>query len=406
MEYRKITYKMYPNKQQKECLLSTLGIHQRMYNKALEERINLYREQNKSLSFADQCKILTTWRHIDPDLKKLNAQSLQVTLKRLDLAFKAFFRRVSANEKAGFPRFKSFDRFSGWGYKTHGDGWRLLTNDAMQHGQLRLSGIGFIRIRGKARIVGIPKTAEILHKSGEWFVSVTIACVPKRECGTKAIGIDWGVETFLVLHDHQSKTDHVENPRHLKKMLPKLKKAQRAVSKKRKGSHNRKKSVQVLVKLHQKIANRRKDFHHKQAAIIVKENAFIACETLSVKSMTVRGKRYKSGLNREILSTAPSQFHAILKSKAEEAGAMWIEIPTKEVKPSQTCHGCGHQQKKMLSERWHLCDCGANCSRDENSARVILNWALKSVTGQELAEVRSHRGFVAVKHETPTIPLG
>src|SRR5580692_8019228 len=171
MQNRKITYRLYPNQQQAERLMELLGFHQRVYNTALEERIRVYREEGKSLSFADQCKILTQWRQKHISLKEINAQSLQVTLKRLDLAFQAFFRRIKAKEKAGFPRFKPLQRFSGWGYKTHGDGWRLLAGEGMKHGQLRLSGVGLIKIRGKAKTLGEPKTAEIIHKSGTWYVS-------------------------------------------------------------------------------------------------------------------------------------------------------------------------------------------------------------------------------------------
>jgi putative transposase len=403
---RKITYKLYPNQQQTKCLLELLASHQRVYNAALEERIRIYRATGKLLSFANQCKILTQWRHQIPSLKKINAQSLQVTLKRLDLAFQDFFRRVKTTEKSGFPRFKSLHRFPGWGYKTHGDGWRLLPGEGMQHGKLRLSGVGFIKMRGKARVLGEPKTAEILHKSGKWYISVTIECQPKRTCGTSATGMDWGVERFLVLHNNNHITHTIENPRHLKKMLPKVKSLQRSISKKKKGSKNRKKAVKILANEHLKITNRRKNFHHQIASQIVKENGLIAVEALSIKSMTANGGNRKKGLNREILSTAPTQFHALLKSKAEEAGAIWVEIPTKKVKPSQTCHRCSDQEKKTLSERWHSCDCGANCSRDENAARVILNWALNWASGQELAEVRSRSGFAALKHETSPIPQG
>lgn len=405
MMKRKITYRLYPNQEQTSHLLEMLCFHQRIYHAALEERIRVYREQGKSLSFADQCKALTLWRQTNADLKALNAQSLQVTLKRLDLAFQAFFRRLKAGEKPGFPRFKSLQRFSGWGYKTHGDGFRLINDDTMQHGRLRLSGVGLIKIRGKARTPGEVKTAEILHKAGKWYVSVTVECEPKRDCGKKAVGLDWGVEKFLVSHDSQEKTDSIENPRFIKKLLPQLKELQQSVSRKKKGTHNRKKTVHILSNLHAKIARSRQHFHHKLSASIVKENGFIATESLSVKSMTAKGSAKKKGLNREILSTAPTQFHSLLKSKAEEAGAMWIEIPTRKIKPSQTCHRCLAQVKKTLSERWHHCDCGASCDRDENAARVILNWALSWASGQELAEVRSRSCFTALKHETHTIPL-
>jgi putative transposase len=402
---RKITYRLYPNQQQTARLFELLGFHQRVYNAALEERIRVYREQGKSLAFADQCKALTVWRQKDSGLKEINAQSLQVTLKRLDLAFQAFFRRVKAGEKPGFPRFKSLQRFSGWGYKTHGDGFRLINDETMKHGELRLSGVGHIKIRGKARTPGEVKTSEILHKAGKWYASVTVECEPKRCCGKKAIGLDWGLEKFLVSHDSQAKTNSIENPRFIKKLLPKLKELQQSISRKKKGSCNRKKAVHVLSNLHAKIARHRRHFHHELASQIVKENGVIATEALSVKAMTAKGSANKKGLNREILSTAPTQFHSLLKSKAEEAGAMWIEIPTREVKPSQTCHRCRSQIKKTLFERWHHCDCGASCDRDENAARVILIWALNWASGQELAEVRSRSCFTALKHETHTIPL-
>src|SRR5205814_2322840 len=119
----------------------------------------------------------------------------QVTLKRVDRAFQNFFRRVRAGQsKPGFPRFKSFARFSGWGYKTHGDGWRLFTNERMKHGRLRLAGIGELKIRGQARSAGTPKTCEIMHKGECWYASITIACQPQREAGRLASGLDWGVE--------------------------------------------------------------------------------------------------------------------------------------------------------------------------------------------------------------------
>lgn len=401
---RKVTYRLYPSKKQAECLLILLEHHQRVYNAALEERIRCYREQHTALTFADQCKALTRWRQKYSCLREINAQSLQVTLKRLDLAYQSFFRRVKAGETPGFPRFKSISHFSGWGYKTHGDGWRLLPGEKMQHGRIRLSGVGLIAVRGQARAVGNPKTCEIMHKSGKWYASITVECEARRSAGTKAVGMDWGLEKFVVLHDSKGSTKQIDNPRHLKSMLSTLKTLQKSVSrKKNKVSKTRKKAISILARQHIKIANRRKNFHHQLAAKIVQEHGLIAVESLSIKNMTAKGGSYKKGLNREILSAAPSQFHSLLKSKAEEAGAIWIEIPTKKVKPSQTCYQCGMQLKKTLQERWHACECGASCDRDENAARVILNWALKWASGQELAEVRSRGGFTTLSHETPAI---
>ncbi len=180
---------------------------------------------------------------------------------------------------------------------------------------------------------------------------------------------------------------------------------QQAVSrKKNKRSNNRRKAVALLSAESRRIANCRKDFLHQTSADLVKQYGLIATEQLNVKNMTAAGGEYKKGLNRSILDTAPSTFINLLKTKAEEAGSLWVEVPTRQAKPSQTCHRCGIQRKKLLSERKHQCDCGASCSRDENAARVMLNWALfGNATGQELSEVGSGCSLAAKRHETPPI---
>ena len=167
---RKVTFKLYPSKTQEALLLDMKGLHQRLYNAALEQRIDAYKRCGVSLPFSKQCKELTTLRRVDPVYSSLNAQSCQVTLKRLELAFQSFFRRLKAGIKAGFPRFKSFRRFTGWGYKAHGDGFRVFSEG--HHGTIRLSGIGTLKMRGKARQWGEVKTCEILHKQGDWYATI------------------------------------------------------------------------------------------------------------------------------------------------------------------------------------------------------------------------------------------
>ena len=390
MALRKVTFRMYPNAVQTERLEELLGLHQRVYNTALEERIAAYKERGQSLDFSAQCKALTLWRKQCRALNEVNAQSLQVTLKRLDLAYQGFFRRIKAGETAGFPRFKSIQRFSGWGYKTHGDGWRLHAGNTMQHGHVRLSGVGMVRLRGKARTPGAPKTAEVQHKNGLWYLSVTLECEPERQGGTQAMGMDWGLETFATCVDAEGKTHPVANPRFMDKaQRQKLKLLQQAVSRKtNKRSNRRRKAVKLLSTECRKIASRRKEFLHQTSAQLVAQYGLIATEGLNVKAMTASGGEYKKGLNRSILDTAPSTFLNLIKTKAEEAGSLWVEVPTRQVKPSQTCHRCGVQRKKLLSERRHVCECGADCGRDENAARVMLNWALTG-HGQELADAVS-----------------
>ena len=218
--------------------------------------------------------------------------------------------------------------------------------------------------------------------------------------------MDWGLETFATVCSGENDTLSVANPRFLDKpQRQKLKLLQQAVSrKKNKRTNNRRKAVAKLLTESRRIANCRKDFLHKITANLVKQYGLIATEQVNVKNMTASGGEYKKALNRNILDTAPSTFLNLLKTKAEEAGSMWVEVPTSQVKPSQTCHRCGIQRKKLLSERTHRCGCGASCSRDENAVRVMLNWALTgNVTGQELSEVGSRCCLPVLNHETPPI---
>jgi putative transposase len=171
------------------------------------------------VSFAGQCREVTQLRALMPEYEALNAQSLQVTLKRLDLAYAAFFRRVEAGEEpVGFPRFKSYERYKGWGYKTHGDGWKLIGQTStgkskLKHGLLNLSGIGRIKLRGSGRTAGEPKTCEIVHKQGRWYASVTVAWFPKREHGSQGLAFDWGVSTFATLALDDGTHEEIPNPR-------------------------------------------------------------------------------------------------------------------------------------------------------------------------------------------------
>ena len=170
---RKVRYRLYPSRSQEAVLLDMLGLHQRLYNAALEQRIAAWRLRRRGVSFAGQCRDLTELRADDERYHGLNAQSAQVTLKRLDLGFKAFLARCKRGHTPGFPRFKSFERFSGFEYKTHGDGFRFTPGDGNRHGKLRLSGIGTLAVRGRARTPGEVVTCELQHKAGRWYAALS-----------------------------------------------------------------------------------------------------------------------------------------------------------------------------------------------------------------------------------------
>ena len=264
----------------------------------------------------------------------------------------------------------------------------------MQHGRLRLTGVGHVRIRGDARTVGEPKTCDILYRHGRWYASMVLECQPERSRGVDTIAFDWGVETFATIARVDSEPVEIPNPRFLGQSEAKLQTAYRARDGKKKCSRGWRLANKRVAQLHSKIARQRLDFHHKQAAQMVDGAAAIVTEVLQPANMVRRpkpkhdtttaeylpnGAAAKSGLNKAILDSAPAQFLGILRYKAAEAGVVYAEAPTRSLKPSQRCHACGAVVKKPLRERWHVCPCGASCGRDTNSALVLLAWGLEHV---------------------------
>ncbi|MHB8562875.1 MAG: RNA-guided endonuclease InsQ/TnpB family protein [Acidiferrobacteraceae bacterium] len=349
-----------------------------------------------------------------------------MTLKRLHLAFQHFFRRVKNGETPGFPRFKSFRRYPGWGYKTPGDGWKLHPGEDGAHGTLYLQGLGHVPMRGKARTAGAPVTCEIVHKAGKWYASVTLGLESlQRQCGIGMGAFDWGLKEFLTVATPQG-IETVANPRHLKNQLAELKRLGQEVSRKiRMAQHmsgrqrgfprsaHLRKAIQHLARLHAKVARQRTDFLHQTSAWLVKRFSAIGTEALAVKNMVHRGGAHKKGLNREIHAASPAAFLRMTRTKAEEAGSWYEEAPTREIKPTQRCHACWALpvEKKTRSERQHQCPhCSATCGRDENAARVLLRWlemrlAGVSGSGREPSEVWSGGSCAALKHETHAIAV-
>jgi putative transposase len=420
MQQRKATFKLYPSAGQAEGLQRLLRAHKDLWNAALEERIDAWRKARRSISYEDQCKALTQVRaELPEDWATMNCSSQQITLRRLDKAFKAFFARCARGQAPGFPRFKSLARMPGIGFKGHGDGWRFTPRLAAggrpddfgtvrwaKHGSLRLQGIGQIRCRGQARAGGVIKSCELLHRHGQWHVSLTLECADADVARTRhehhAIAADWGVETLLTIMRtdgaHGEVTESIDNPRWTKTAQARLVALDRAVSRKRRGSRNWRKACAARGRVKAKLARQRHEHQHQVSAALAARAALFATEKLTLKNLTAsargtvdapgRNVEQKAGLNREILDTAPAALLQKLAYKVRETGGLFLEAPTKLLKPSQTCPECKSQQRKLLRERWHCCHvCGHEEPRDAASARTVLRWALGTLqSGQELAE--------------------
>jgi putative transposase len=253
-------------------------------------------------------------------------------------------------------------------------------------------------MRGQAKYWGQPTTCTIVYRNGIWYASITVDVLEQvlkpQVLPTGAIGIDLGCKSALSITDG---TNHqqIDAPKFLRNAEHKIKKASK--EKRRKQSPNRtkktkasrrwKKAQSKVSKLIRKVANSRQDWVHQVAAEIVSGNSFVATEKLEVKNMTSiakKGKRkkQKAGLNKSILDVGFGMLKSTIKYKIEQIGGVFVEVPTKKVKPSQTCPKCGYQHKKTLDVRIHECFiCGYTQDRDIAAAEVMLYWAKGTLPG-------------------------
>ncbi|RYZ89108.1 MAG: transposase [Proteobacteria bacterium] len=183
----------------------------------------------------------------------------------------------------------------------------------------------------------------------EFLMPLLHASIPNelyfRESGNEALGIDWSTSHFLRIINEDQIPHVIENPRHLKARKYLLASRQRMLSRKKKGSKNRKKAWRKLASAFERLAWKREDFLHQMSASLIRKARLIAKESLNIKNMTAHGGAYKKGLNRSILDIAPSMFFRFLEYKAADAGILYIEVPTRKIKPSQTCSSCGKVEK-------------------------------------------------------------
>lgn len=389
---RSLSYKLYPSPAQARAMEDKRLILKDLWNAALEERIGAWR-RGVRVSRADQEKALKEIRRDLPDWHGVvHTHEAQGVLKRLDLAFQAFFRRVAAGQKPGFPRFRSADRFRGWSYKEHGNGFRVELGAGGRNGRIRLFGVGGMRIRGRARTPGRVLKADIVKTVRGWMLNLVVEteCAERAPAEGPAIGLDWGVSDFATIAVENGGHAAVPNPRHLAAETEDLKAESRKLSAaaraRRISGFALRKHRRDLARRHAKVAARRKDFLHKVTTRLAASHCMIVTEELTVRNMTAsargtvedpgRNVAQKAGLNRSILDTAPATFLNMLRYKAEEAGSEFLLAPTRKLKPSQRCPACGALQKKRLEERIHDCSCGCRMGRDEAAARVLLNFGL------------------------------
>ncbi len=358
-------YRINLNNEQEKQVNQMLGNARFVYNWALKTRIEAYQTDKTKISAFTLMTELTKLKK-QPEYDWLNlsvAQSLQQSIVNMEKAFTKFFR-----DKKGFPKFKCKHK------SKQVVGFPQNTKIDFEHNKVSIGKIGWIKARLSRSFEGTIKTSTIEKTaSGKYFISITVELPDvkvKQKPITKetAVGIDSGIKTFAVLSDG----NEIENPKHLKSSLKRLKVLQKRVSKKVKGSNNRKKAVKKLAILHEHIANQRLDFLHKQTTSIAKKYDTVVCENLNIAGMV---KNHK--LSQSIADLGLGRFYTLLQYKMTDRGGNYLEIGRFE--PSSRMCSCGVINKELtLKDReWTCKSCNTTHNRDLLAANNILKFGLQ-----------------------------
>jgi putative transposase len=384
-----------PTARQAVALGGMLRDHCSLYNGALQERRDAYRHTSKTtVRYGDQSVQLKEIRAFDPERQgRWSFSSQQATLRRLDKAFAAFFRRVKAGQTPGYPRFKGTGHFDTVTFPKDGDGCRWDSTPHDPNTRVRFQGIGHIRVHQHRPVRGRVKTISVKREGRRWYVVLSCDDVPTEplpDTGT-VIGIDMGVTHFLTTSDGE----HLANPRFLQAAADELAEAQRHLAtfpqRTRRRTKAHRAAARKVAKLHGKIRRQRLDHAHKTAYALVRDHDVIAHERLNTAGMTrtpkarpdpeqpgsflPNGAAAKAGLNRSILDAGWGVFLAILANKAESAGRTVLAVDPRNT--SRTCPACGHTAKENRAgqAKFQCTACGFAANADHVGATNVLNRA-------------------------------
>jgi putative transposase len=370
-------YKIQPTMQQERLLDRTLMLCRHIYNAALGERREAWRMRGVSVTYYQQKAELPGIKDAMPEYAEVHSQVLQDVVLRVDRAFAAYFRRVANGGKPGYPRFQGRTRFNSITYPQVGNGATL------DNGRLVLSKIGQLAVRWSRPLEGTPKTVTLSREADGWYVCFSCAEVPIQPLPLTGheTGIDLGLESFATLADGSQ----IASPHFFRLAEMALKRAQRRVSRRKKGSHRRRKAVVLLAKAHQTVSRARADFQHKTALTLVRTYDTIYHEDLQTANM-VRNHH----LAKSIADAGWSMFLSILAFKAAYAGKRVVAVPPAFT--SQACSGCGVLVQKGLSVRWHTCpNCETSLHRDHNAALNILHLGIEQRRAGQALQASTER---------------
>ncbi|MGK7924387.1 MAG: RNA-guided endonuclease InsQ/TnpB family protein [Spirulina sp.] len=387
MTERAYKFRFYPNTEQENLLRRTMGCVRLVYNKALSVRTEAWYEQQERIGYSQTSSLLTGWKQTE-ELHFLNEVScvpLQQCLRHLQKAFANFW-----GKRAKYPRFKKKRNGGSAEFTKSAFKWENGASTPISKPQLFLAkcqeplAMVWSRCLPKG---ATPSTVTVkLDPSGRWFVSLLVneEIEPLRETHKK-VGIDAGITNLVAT----SNGEKVVNPKHFNRLYRRLKRAQKDLSRKTKGSKNRDKARQKVARIHAEIKDARQDFLHKLTTRLVRENQTIAVEDLAVRNMV---KNHK--LARAISDAGWGEMFRQLEYKCQWYGRELVKID-RFFPSSKRCGKCGHVVETMpLKVReWTCPECGTSHDRDINAAQNILAAGLAvTVCGADVRPDRHRAG--------------
>lgn len=355
-----------------------------VWNAALAEQTRRHEAGEKYASYAQMCKWLTARRN-DPATIWLADGPIhpqQQVLRRLDASYKRFFEK-----QAGFPKFCR-----------RGDEPGIRYPDSKQfeldqvNGRIKLPKLGWMRLRQSQQVDSALRNVSLRREGGSWFCSIQVetAAVLPAAGVAPTLGIDLGVALFAAANDGTQ----IESLAALAQKQRRLKRYQRAVSRKCKGSKNRRKAIERLARLHRKVARQRADWLHNESTKLANSHAVIVVEDLKIKNMSASSRgtaaapgknvKAKAGLNRSILDAAWGEFQRQLEYKLAWRGGQLLRI--QPAYTSQRCSCCGHvaAENRRSQAAFNCVACGHAENADVNAAKNILA-AGHAVWAQQIA---------------------
>jgi len=358
-------YRIYPSDEQKVLIRKFIGSSRFVYNYFLALRSSMYQETGKGMNYHGASARLTELKQEISWFKEADKFALQNTLRDLEDAYGRFFKKQNK-----YPRFK----------KKHGKKQSYRTNFTNGNiqvltGKIKLPKLGWMDLKESRLFIGKVLGVTVRRlPSDKYYVSICsdVGEIEKLPESPNFVGVDLGLKCFAKLSNGRT----IENPKFLKKAEKQIKKYQRRLSRKQKGSRNKEKARIKVAVAHEKVNNQRQDFLQKESTKIINENQVVILEDLAVKNMLKNRK-----LAKAISEVSWSEFGRMLKYKAKWYGRIYHEV-NRFYPSSQLCSCCGYKNddvKNLAVRFWSCPECKGLHNRDENASKNILQQGLKDL---------------------------